>query len=202
MTDWVVICGFTRYLINRDGIVKRACNGQITQPSLHKNGRKYMYIYDDDGKLKARSLAELVAMSFIGGPPEPHYFLKFLDNDFTNTCIDNLRWMPNLAYLVPENGMEWRSNSDFPDYLIREDGAIQRIGETRNKSWGKGRLIRSCIGENGYCNVSLFNKDGEYQSTSVHNVVARTFIGAPSSIDHEVCHNDGNPSNNHYTNLR
>lgn len=36
----------------------------------------------------------------------------------------------------------------------------------------------------------------------VHSLVAETFLGKKPSIDHEVCHNDGNPDNNLLENLR
>lgn len=36
----------------------------------------------------------------------------------------------------------------------------------------------------------------------VHRIVALTFIGVPPFAKSEVCHNDGNRRNNHYSNLR
>lgn len=36
----------------------------------------------------------------------------------------------------------------------------------------------------------------------VHRAVALAFIGAPPTPQHQIAHFDGNPANNHYSNLR
>ena len=54
--------------------------------------------------------------------------------------------------------------------------------------------------ENGRKRVTLF-KGGVKKRFFVHRLVARSFIGeCPDGM--EVCHNDGNPANNNFLNLR
>ena len=62
----------------------------------------------------------------------------------------------------------------------------------------KGRVLRPGRMSDGHLSVVLGR---EYGSIPVHTAVALAFLGPrPDGMD--VCHNDGNPENNHLGNLR
>jgi hypothetical protein len=53
----------------------------------------------------------------------------------------------------------------------------------------------------GYFQVSLWRGNNDYRTT-VHQLVASAFLGAPPSTKHVVAHNDGSRDNNDWRNLR
>lgn len=65
----------------------------------------------------------------------------------------------------------------------------------------RGRELRGCKNKLGYQRIWI-QREGRRTETFAHVLVAQAFIGAAPSPDHEVAHNDGNPSNNHFSNLR
>jgi hypothetical protein len=75
------------------------------------------------------------------------------------------------------------------DYTISEDGQVYRFGKSKKFD----------IDNRGYCRVtiSLYNEKVRYR---VHRLVAELYIPNPDNKPY-VNHKDGNPSNNHYSNL-
>ena len=86
-------------------------------------------------------------------------------------------------------------------------------------SWGRLRSYRSPNGRGGlvstprllvqspvpgkpYSQVTLSLGTGRYKQVRVHYLIALTFKGPRPSPLYEVCHNDGNGTNNRETNLR
>lgn len=64
----------------------------------------------------------------------------------------------------------------------------------------KGRQLVKTIDKQGR-NYVTFSKNGKKNKCRVHLIVAEHFLGQrPKGFD--VCHNDGNASNNHFGNLR
>lgn len=96
---------------------------------------------------------------------------------------------------------EWKVIDGFDNYYD-----VSTCGSVR--SWRRGRYGRSETPRNlrpgqkasGHWLVCLM-RDGESTPRTVHSLVAQTFLG-PRPDRMEVCHNDGNPSNNHLSNLR
>lgn len=88
---------------------------------------------------------------------------------------------------------EWRRVVGFPDYQVsshgsvvsRKDGGVRELSATPNKA--------------GYRQVKL-SRDRTQVSRYVHGLVAETFHGA-RPVGTEVCHLDGDRSNNRVTNL-
>lgn len=81
---------------------------------------------------------------------------------------------------------------------------VSSFGRIRSHYVGRGQRYKDGIlrGSNnqGYRVVNLV-KDGKKKSCQVHVLVAAAFIGPrPEGMD--VCHGDGNPSNNRLDNLR
>ena len=82
-----------------------------------------------------------------------------------------------------------------PGYFALTDG---RIYSTRtNKGHGPGRFLKQCQLNRGHLIVRLFSK---YNRKLVHRLILETFIG-PCPEGMECRHLDGNPTNNHLSNL-
>lgn len=91
---------------------------------------------------------------------------------------------------------EWRPAASFPDYEVSECGRVRRL--TRGgRRYPAGYELTAKKHARGYLVYSLGNK-----TILVHRLVAMTWIGAAPSPLHEVAHNDGSRTNNHWRNLR
>lgn len=78
---------------------------------------------------------------------------------------------------------------------VRSLDRIDSLGRLR-----KGRIRKMTVSRAGYYETIL-SKDGKVKKHYTHRIVAKAFCGGfVDGLD--VCHNDGNPANNHYTNLR
>lgn len=89
-------------------------------------------------------------------------------------------------------------------YEVSNHGRVRSLDRTVIRSNGaplplRGRVLRPATLKHGYQQVAL--SEGTGASVEVHVLVAAAFIG-PRPEGLEVCHNDGNPRNNHIDNLR
>lgn len=92
-------------------------------------------------------------------------------------------------------------------YEVSDHGQVRRLARPHTLSTGKvlqykAQLIKGWIGPFGHRSLHLSKTGSSKKKWYVHRLVAYTFIGAPESCDLEVCHNDGDSSNNHVSNLR
>lgn len=95
---------------------------------------------------------------------------------------------------------EWRAIPGWPEYQLSERGQLRRV-HARNGP-GPGPFLKPWRNkQNGYLYISLWRGNRRFQTT-VHRLVALTFLGAPPSQKHVVAHNDGSRDNNHRSNLR
>ena len=95
--------------------------------------------------------------------------------------------------------VEWRSIPGWPEYEVSEFGHVRRRLPGGSPIAKVGRALRPSPGL--YAHVYLHGKAGK-RHISIHRLVALAFLGEPPSRAHQVAHYDGNPRNNHYTNLR
>lgn len=88
---------------------------------------------------------------------------------------------------------EWRKIADAPGYFVSESGKV----------WSStaARLLAPAPHPSGHWYISL-RFAGKRLNYQIHRLVAEHFIGPQPSPRHEVCHNDGDPSNNTVANLR
>lgn len=91
---------------------------------------------------------------------------------------------------------EWRQAAGFPDYEVSECGRVRRL--TRGgRRYPAGYELTAKKHQRGYLVFTLGSA-----TVLAHRLVAATWVGpAPSGL-HEVAHNDGSRTNNHWTNLR
>ncbi len=100
--------------------------------------------------------------------------------------------------------MIWMIISGFPDYEISEFGEIRRSVPANGKSSNSthvGKIISQSKNPNGYMR-SRISKDKKGYDVIVHRLVIETFHGKAPTPKHQAAHNDGNRTNNHYSNLR
>ena len=101
---------------------------------------------------------------------------------------------------VPEG---FRQIPGFSRYAVDENGTVLSIragGERRNnRNWENAKRLAPSTDKLGYRRVCL-RHDGRTQTLTVHALVLTTFVG-PRPDGMQCRHLDGNPSNNHISNL-
>lgn len=94
----------------------------------------------------------------------------------------------------------WKLIAKYPDYEVSNTGLIRRAFRGI-KGAPVGKILKPRALNRGHLYVNLF-KNKKATSEYVHRIVALTFIGEPPLDKKQVAHWDGNPSNNHVSNLR
>ena len=94
--------------------------------------------------------------------------------------------------------MEWRG-SIIPDYEVSACGALRLLKNKSNLLAGK--ILKGRIGKGGY-RIYKINIDGRGVTFYAHRLVLTAFLGPQPTPSHQCAHWDGDPINNHYTNLR
>jgi hypothetical protein len=97
-------------------------------------------------------------------------------------------WVPNMgnAYVIGDDGTLWSRHQrvGWKSWILSDD-------------WTQRNLSPDSF---GYLVVSLsFN--GIQYTRGIHQLVCEAVWG-PCPLGQEACHNDGNPANNHWLNLR
>jgi hypothetical protein len=96
----------------------------------------------------------------------------------------------------------WRPVPGHLGYDVSDLGRIRSWrGPGRSKHFLSEPLIRKPVADKWGVQRVMVWKKGKYVNIVVHQAVAKAFIG-PRPRDREVCHWDGNASNNRLRNLR
>jgi len=100
--------------------------------------------------------------------------------------------------------MEWRQ-SQHPEFEVSEFGDMRAITERYSRPIGT--VVKGHKQKEGYTMYNLVHPDehgrgAKKMHCSAHRMVLFAFIGPPPTDDHQAAHWDGNPANNHYSNLR
>lgn len=96
--------------------------------------------------------------------------------------------------------MEWKAVPGYEDYEVSSAGAVRRQ-RNQKRNYMVGRLLKPKLSKHGYLVVSLF-ADGKYYHVGVHRLVCMAFNGVPDDPTLQVCHGDGDRTNNVPANLR
>ena len=94
--------------------------------------------------------------------------------------------------------VRWVAIAGFENYEVSEYGDIKNIGVGRGIK--PGRILRRGKDPCGYQEAVLC-KNGKHHYFLSHRLVAYAFLGPCPADKCYVCHRDGNPFNNHYSNL-
>jgi len=99
----------------------------------------------------------------------------------------------------------WLQIKGFPGYEVSDHGRVRSVSRyvIRNGSQMrvKETILKPRALQKGHLYVNL-RKDGKATSAYVHRLVALAFIEPPDATRTHVAHWDGDPSNNHVSNLR
>ena len=107
--------------------------------------------------------------------------------------------MSDVYSSVPDG---FRQIPGFPRYCISENGVIlSACKRSKTVPWSDARKIIPTIGAKGYLAVSLWKVGDRPRRIRVHTLVLMAFVG-PRPDGLECRHLDGNPANNHISNLR
>lgn len=100
--------------------------------------------------------------------------------------------------------MRWKSIPGFSCYAVSENGIIKQTSDPKGRSQRgvrnhtgsvlaitQGKIYKSC---------GLYTDAGKFKTVTVHVLVALAFLNKPNGA-HLVRHRDGNPLNNHFSNL-
>lgn len=91
--EWVSVPGFPKYDVNRLGQVRHRRTEHLVLPQINQFGVPYVGLVRDYDQ-KKRSLALLVARTFVDQSLENFDTPINLDGDRFNCSVDNLMWRP------------------------------------------------------------------------------------------------------------
>lgn len=94
--------------------------------------------------------------------------------------------------------MQWRPAPGFPDYEVTANGQVRRSPNSWGRSAGRTRKLQTL--KDGRIDIHL-RRDGQYVHARVSRLVCEVWNGPPPPGAF-CCHCDGDPTNNHWSNLR
>ena len=94
--------------------------------------------------------------------------------------------------------LEWRL-SFVKDYEVSNEGHMRLLRNKNNLV--KGKILKGHTDKQGYVRFKI-RCDGKNRNISAHQLVAVAFLGVCPPGKNQVAHWDGNPNNNHVSNLR
>ena len=206
--EWRDVIGYEGiYLISNFGRIAslwRTANNRFSDvakpPHLLYPDTKTGAVYlSNQSCTQKRRIHLLVATHFLATPNPDEIVLEFIDGDKTNCRADNLHWRKVKSRkktfdTADLKGEIWKEIKDYEGlYLISSHGRVKSCRFNKILSPFKGGTI-------GYLYISLV-KDGIKTKTTIHRLVAKHFCDNRSGFN-EIDHIDGNPLNNHYTNLQ
>jgi len=123
--------------------------------------------------------------------PKNAYSVKFRDGNSKNYAISNLEWITYDEDFI-ENVPGWKG------YFVSSKGDVFSLKKTYSRE--KWKKLNPAKNKDGRVVVKLRNGTNvklEY----LHKLVLLSHVG-PRPNGMQCCHNDGNPLNNHVSNLR
>jgi hypothetical protein len=125
MEEWEPIQGFPGYSVSSFGRVRRDQTGRILRVKINQYGVPYIGIMNDYDQHQ-RSLALLVAKTFLPTPTEAFDTPINLDGDRFNCAVYNLMWRPRW-FAVKYNQQFTSKHYNIPSELI---GGVVRAVDT------------------------------------------------------------------------
>ena len=118
--------------------------------------------------------------------------------DFLGDVIHNLQKEYDEILAASRKPMEWRQAS-VPFYQVSEKGDLRLLVNRSNLVAGK--ILKGRVKKSGHREYHV-RVDGVGKHLAAHREVLFAFSGPPPTPDHQCAHWDGDPLNNHYSNLR
>jgi hypothetical protein len=93
---YLPIDDYSNYEVSNYGRVKNRKTGRILKPRLNSHGYEYVGLCDGINKPKNFFIHRLVLEAFEGKSKDANQkFVDHIDNDPSNNCLFNLRWVTN-----------------------------------------------------------------------------------------------------------
>lgn len=189
----VPVFGYQGYTITKDSDV---ISYKYRKPRLmakhHLNARDNQRVrvsLFDGSQQHHEFVEELMMLSFIGLPGTNQY-IYHIDGDDTNDKLENLVYSTATEFYRDDAMYPSESWKTIGDYEVSNYGRV--ITHMKNRHI----LVKAHPDKDGYMQIGTNGK-----THKVHHLVLNAFIGLrPKGM--EACHNDGNPANNHISNLR
>lgn len=86
------IPGFTKYEINKHGVIRNAKTHYVIAQRMNEYGYLYVELIDDNGKVCIRYVHRLVAIVFIPNP-DSLPVVNHIDECSVHNSVDNLEWV-------------------------------------------------------------------------------------------------------------
>lgn len=107
------------------------------------------------------------------------------------STMSDVRWLPVFGF--------------EDDYEVSEFGDVRSLDRMKTCAYGAKRLCKgkpkiATVHKDGYLKVKL-QANHKKRTAYVHVIVLEAFVSSSHS-GLQACHNDGNRTNNHYSNLR
>lgn len=94
----------------------------------------------------------------------------------------------------------WKVIPFASNYAVSDKGRIRKL---KHDNGGPPRILkRESKDRYGYIKTCVQVQKGVSLRTTLHRLIARTFLGEPPSPAHQVAHFDGDKTNNNLENLR
>ena len=104
-----------------------------------------------------------------------------------------IEWVPQIR------SVEAAPIPGYPGYFITEFGVAYSLRHTSN---GVARQLRQGLHHGGYPQYGLYPASGaKRRRLCAHTLVALAFLPPRPGPEYVIRHKDGNPKNNHYSNL-
>ena len=192
--------------------------GQFWQMAATRKASGYIEVFlrHISGRSTVRGVHRLICAAFHGMPSDVSMKAMHLNGDKTDNRSVNLCWgthAENLRGPRRDSGRpRSRRNpaSEIPPvslFPIRyserlDDLFIDEYGRIWSFAWGKYRQLAGSKTDKGYWKISYSRTGNPIRVLYVHRLVCYHFHGAPPPGKTQVRHLDGNPDNNHPSNLQ
>ena len=94
----------------------------------------------------------------------------------------------------------WKQCETYPDYIISDHGRMRRLKSASNQPAGK--FIKGSFCQRGGHIKLKLKVEGRDVNSFMHTEVLKAFVGPCPEDKTQCAHYDGDPSNNHVSNLR
>jgi hypothetical protein len=207
---------FHSYEITRAGLIRKKKNRRplhwITKDGYPWSPKAttppYAHlIYPASGTSTNWPVAMLVAMTFLGDPPQPPWTLRYKDGNRYNFHASNLEYRKQVPQTVPPSFPDpeiWAETTALTSprvhYQISNHGRLRSI----SKKTGSTKIIKWQAQKTSayHFTVRISTPTKPLQWAFAHVEVAKAFVpnDAPATKV-RVDHKDGNKLNNHHSNL-
>lgn len=95
----------------------------------------------------------------------------------------------------------WLPVVDYEGYYeVSDQGRVRSLDRRSRHRVYQGRILKPIVSKGG-CRVLHLSVNGQVSNCRVHVMVMAAFVG-PKPVGTQVCHNNGDPSDNRLVNLR